>query len=106
MSRQDGQNIVVFGEDVGKLGGVFRATKHLQEEFGEKRCFDFPIAEASLVGVAVGMAINGLKPVVEIQFSGFVFPALQNLFCHVARYRNRTRGRFSCPIVVRMPVGA
>lgn len=106
MGRPEGKNIVVFGEDVGKLGGVFRATKNLQESFGEKRCFDTPIAEASLAGVAVGMAINGLKPVVEIQFSGFVFPALQNLFCHAARYRNRTRGRFTCPLVVRMPVGA
>lgn len=99
------QNLVIYGEDVGLVGGVFRATKELQKKFGEKRCFDVPIAEASLVGIAIGMAINGLKPVVEIQFQGFIYPALQQLFAHAARYRNRTRGRFTCPLVLRAPWG-
>lgn len=96
--------VVTYGEDVGYVGGVFRATRGLQKKYGENRVFDFPIAEASLVGVGVGMAFNGLKPIIEIQFQGFAYPAFQQLFAHVARYRNRTRGRFVCPMVVRMPV--
>lgn len=104
MGRDD--SVVVYGEDVGYEGGVFRATVGLQAKYGEKRCFDSILAESSIVGSAVGMAINGLKPVVEIQFDGFVFPAYNQIVTHVARMRNRTRGRFTVPMVIRMPYGA
>ena len=97
--------VVVFGEDVGFEGGVFRATAGLQKKFGEKRCFDTPIAEAGIIGAGLGMAINGLKPVTEIQFSGFVLPAYNQIVAHVARMRNRTRGKYSVPMVIRMPYG-
>lgn len=97
--------VVTFGEDVGFEGGVFRATAGLQKKYGKDRCFDTPLAEAAIIGSAVGMAINGLKPVVEIQFSGFVLPGLNQIIGHVARYRNRTRGRYSLPLVIRMPYG-
>lgn len=100
------ERVVVFGEDVGRLGGVFRATAGLQKKFGEGRCFDTPLAEAAIVGTAIGMAIYGLRPVVEIQFEGFIFPALNQIIAHAARMRNRSRGRFSCPLVIRMPCGA
>lgn len=99
------KSVVVFGEDVGFEGGVFRATIGLQKKYGVDRCFDTPLAEAGIVGTAVGMAINGLKPVAEIQFSGFVLPALNQILGHVARYRNRTRGRYNLPMVIRMPYG-
>lgn len=104
IAMQQDTSIVIYGEDVGFVGGVFRATRGLQKKYGSERCFDAPIAEASLVGIAVGMAINGLRPIVELQFQGFAYPAFQQLFSHVARFRNRTRGRFTCPMVVRMPV--
>jgi len=97
--------VIVFGEDVGYEGGVFRATAGLQKKYGNKRVFDTPLSEAAIVGSAVGMAVNGLKPVVEIQFSGFVLPALNQIIGHVARYRNRTRGKFHLPMVIRMPYG-
>lgn len=100
------ESVVVFGEDVGLEGGVFRATVGLQEKYGAKRCFDTPIAEAAIVGTAVGMAINGLKPVAEIQFSGFAYPAFNQIISHVARMRNRTRGQRNLPLVIRMPHGA
>ncbi len=96
---------VVYGQDVGREGGVFRVTDHLQEEFGVKRVFDTPLAESGIVGTAVGMAVNGLRPVVEIQFSGFVFSAFNQIACHAARMRNRTRGAFGIPMVIRMPYG-
>jgi pyruvate dehydrogenase E1 component beta subunit len=99
------EKIVVFGEDAGFEGGVFRATAGLQKRFGEARVFDTPIAEAAIIGSAIGMAINGLKPVVEIQFSGFMFPGYNQIVTHMARYRNRTRGRYTLPMVVRMPYG-
>lgn len=99
------KSIVVYGEDAGLEGGVFRATKGLQEKFGEKRVFDTPLAEAGIVGSAVGMAINGLKPVVEIQFSGFMLPAYNQIVAHVARMRNRSRSRYNLPMVIRMPYG-
>ncbi|AGM25889.1 pyruvate dehydrogenase E1 component subunit beta [Spiroplasma syrphidicola EA-1] len=105
LAMEKHQNVIVYGEDAGYEGGVFRATVGLQQKYGEERCFDAPIAEATLVGTAVGMAINGLKPVVEIQFEGFSYPIIQQLFTHVARMRNRSRGRFSCPMVIRMPMG-
>lgn len=98
-------SIVVYGEDAGFEGGVFRATAGLQKKYGEERVFDVPIAEAAIVGSAVGMAINGLKPVVEIQFSGFMFPAYNQIVTHVARYRNRSRNKYTLPLVIRMPYG-
>ncbi len=97
--------VVVFGEDVGLEGGVFRATVGLQRDFGETRCFDTPISESGIVGAAVGMAVAGLHPVVEIQFSGFAFPAFNQIASHVSRMRNRTRGALTASMVIRMPYG-
>lgn len=102
---ENDDSIVVYGEDVGVEGGVFRATVGLQEKFGEKRVFDAPLAESAIVGTAVGMAINGLRPVVEMQFSGFVYPAFNQIITHVARMRNRTRGKYNLPMVIRAPYG-
>lgn len=103
MGKDD--TIVVYGEDVGYEGGVFRATKGLQEKYGPERCFDSILAESSIVGSGIGMAINGLKPVVEIQFSGFMFPAFNQIVTHAARMRNRSRGLYTVPMVIRMPYG-
>lgn len=97
--------VVVYGEDVGVEGGVFRATEGLQKEFGVERAFDTPLAESAIVGTAVGMAINGMKPVVEMQFMGFIYPAVNQIISHVARYRNRTRGQRHLPMVIRAPYG-
>ncbi len=99
------KSIVVFGEDVGLEGGVFRATKGLQKKYGVDRVFDTPLAESAIVGGAIGMAINGLKPIPEIQFSGFSFPAFNQIITHVARFRNRSRGIYTLPMVIRMPYG-
>lgn len=99
------KTVVVFGEDVGVEGGVFRATVDLQKKHGKARCFDTPLAEAAIIGTAVGMAINGLKPIAEIQFSGFIFPGYDQIVSHVARMRNRSRGKYSLPMVIRMPHG-
>ena len=99
------ENIVVFGEDVGKNGGVFRATAGLQEKFGENRVFDSPLAESMIAGLAVGMSLQGLKPVAEFQFMGFIYPAFNQIISHAARMRNRTRGRLHCPLVFRAPFG-
>lgn len=101
----DDSRVVVFGEDTGFEGGVFRVTAGLQKKYGVDRVFDTPIAEAAITGSAVGMAINGLIPVAEIQFDGFVFPGYTEIVTHMARYRNRTRGGYSLPLVVRFPVG-
>jgi len=101
---EDG-SVVVYGEDVGRLGGVFRITDGLQEQFGAERCFDTPVAESGIVGSAVGMAIHGLRPVVEMQFEGFSYPAFDQVVSHVAKYRFRTRGAVSLPLVVRIPYG-
>ncbi len=98
-------SVVVFGEDAGFEGGVFRVTAGLQKKSGEGRVFDTPIAEAAIIGASIGMAINGLKPVAEIQFSGFVFPGYNQLVTHAARMRNRSRGKYGLPMVVRMPYG-
>jgi len=98
-------DVVVFGEDVGKNGGVFRATDGLQAKHGADRVFDSPLAEAMIAGLAIGMAGQGMKPVAEIQFMGFVFPAMNQIVTAAARMRNRTRGRLSCPLVLRMPYG-
>lgn len=97
--------VVVYGEDAGYEGGVFRATQGLQEKYGAERVFDTPIAESSIVGSAIGMAINGLKPVIEIQFDGFIFPAFTQIISHLARFRARTRGNYPVPVVIRVPVG-
>lgn len=99
------ENVVVFGEDVGQNGGVFRATDGLQKRFGEKRVFDSPLAESMIAGLAVGMSTQGLKPVAEFQFMGFIYPAMNQIISHAARMRNRTRGRLSCPLVFRAPFG-
>ena len=98
-------NVVVFGEDVGKNGGVFRATAGLQDRFGEKRVFDTPLAESMIAGLAIGMSLQGLKPVAEFQFMGFIYPAMNQIISHAARMRNRTRGRLHCPLVFRAPFG-
>ncbi|MBU5312847.1 alpha-ketoacid dehydrogenase subunit beta [Tissierella carlieri] len=98
-------SVVVYGEDVGVEGGVFRATVGLQEKFGVQRAFDAPLAESAIVGTAIGMAINGLKPVVELQFMGFSYPAFNQIISHVARMRNRSRGRYTLPMVIRAPYG-
>jgi pyruvate dehydrogenase E1 component beta subunit len=98
-------DVVVLGEDVGVDGGVFRATEGLLEQFGADRVIDTPLAEAGIVGTAIGMALYGLKPVCEIQFMGFMYQAFHQLKSHAARYRSRTRGRYSCPLVVRAPYG-
>ncbi len=96
-------NVLVFGEDVGFNGGVFRVTEGLQKKYGEKRVFDTPLAESAIVGISIGMAINGLKPVGEIQFDGFTYPAFDQLISHASRMRTRSRGKYSCPLVVRAP---
>ena len=97
--------VLLLGEDIGVNGGVFRATLGLQQRFGSARVVDTPLAEAAIAGVAVGMAAMGLKPVMEIQFSGFIYPALDQLINHASRLRNRTRGRLTCPMVLRAPNG-
>ena len=103
MERND--DVIVLGEDVGKNGGVFRATEGLYEAFGEDRVIDTPLAESGIVGTSIGMAAYGLRPVPEIQFSGFMYPAFDQIVSHAARMRTRSRGRFTCPMVVRAPYG-
>ncbi len=98
-------SVVVFGQDVGIHGGVFRATEGLYQRFGGKRVIDTPLDETTIGGLAVGMATQGLKPVCEIQFIGFIYPVLDNLANHAARMRTRTRGRLSCPLVLRVTCG-
>ncbi|WP_020674891.1 alpha-ketoacid dehydrogenase subunit beta [Geopsychrobacter electrodiphilus] len=97
--------VLVFGEDVAVNGGVFRATEGLFEQFGDKRVFDTPLAESGIVGLAVGLAAYGLRPVAEIQFLGFAYAAIDQIFTHAARIRARSRGRYSCPLVIRTPYG-
>jgi pyruvate dehydrogenase E1 component beta subunit len=97
---------VLLGEDVGRDGGVFRVTEGLVDRFGPERVIDTPLAESGAVGAAVGMAALGLRPIVEIQFMGFIYPAFNQIVSHVARLRNRTRGRFAVPLVIRTPYGA
>ena len=99
------KNVVVIGEDVGVNGGVFRATDGLQKEFGKDRVMDTPLSELGIAGAAVGMAVNGMKPVAEIQFSGFLYASFDQLVSHAGRIRSRSRGRFSCPMVIRAPAG-
>lgn len=97
------ENVVVFGEDVGTLGGVFRVTDGLTRDFGEDRCFDTPLAESGIIGFAIGMAMAGFKPVVEMQFDAFAYPAFEQIVSHVAKIRNRTKGALSVPMVIRIP---
>jgi pyruvate dehydrogenase E1 component beta subunit len=99
------EDVLVMGEDVGKNGGVFRATEGLYDEFGGDRVIDTPLAESGIVGTAIGMAAYGLRPVAEIQFMGFIYPAFDQIISHAARLRARSRGRFTCPLVVRAPYG-
>src|SRR2546427_8540539 len=98
-------NVVVLGEDVGKFGGVFRATAGLYEEFGAQRVIDTPLAEGGIIGTAIGMALYGLKPVPEIQFSDFIFPAFDQIVNELAKFRYRSGGQYTCPVVIRTPVG-
>lgn len=98
-------DVMVLGEDVGVNGGVFRATVGLHEKFGSERVIDTPLAESMIAGLSIGMAMQGLKPVAEFQFMGFIYPAMSQLLTHAARVRNRTRGRLSCPAVFRAPFG-
>lgn len=100
---EDDDSVVVFGEDVGTLGGVFRVTEGLAETFGSDRCFDTPLAESGIIGFAVGMAMGGFRPVVEMQFDAFAYPAFEQVVSHVAKLRNRTRGVLSAPMVIRIP---
>lgn len=97
--------VVVFGEDVGFFGGVFRCTAGLQQKYGKSRCFDAPINESGIVGTAIGMAAYGLKPLIEIQFADYVYPAFDQIVSEAARLRHRSNGDFTCPIVIRMPTG-
>ncbi|TDC48644.1 alpha-ketoacid dehydrogenase subunit beta [Actinomadura sp. KC345] len=102
-AMDEDERVVVFGEDVGALGGVFRITDGLTAEFGNDRCFDTPLAEAGIVGFAVGMAMGGFRPVVEMQFDAFAYPAFEQIASHVAKMRNRTRGHVGLPLVIRIP---
>src|SRR5258705_37584 len=97
------ERVLVFGEDVATLGGVFRVTEGLAETFGEQRCFDTPLAESGIVGIAIGMAIRGFVPVPEIQFDGFAAPAFDQMVSHLAKYRMRTRGDVDMPVTIRIP---
>ena len=97
--------VLVFGEDVGKLGGVFRITDKLQEAFGEERCFDTPLAESGIIGTSLGLAMYGYRPIPEMQFDGFTYPAFEQIVSHVAKYRNRSRGTVKLPITIRIPFG-
>jgi 2-oxoisovalerate dehydrogenase E1 component beta subunit len=99
------ETIVVFGEDVGYFGGVFRCTQGLQQKYGRHRCFDTPINESGIVGTAIGMAAYGLKPCIEIQFADYMYPAYDQIVSEAARIRYRSNGQFTCPIVIRMPTG-
>ena len=104
-AMEDDAKVLLMGEDIGKLGGVFRVTEHLQRDFGEKRVLDTPLAESGIVGTAIGLAMTGFRPVIEIQFDGFVFPAFDQITTQLAKLTNRHEGRLSLPIVIRIPYG-
>ena len=99
------KRVVVYGEDVGVVGGVFRVTEGLQKKYGVERVFDSPLAESAIVGTGLGMALSGLRPVVEMQFEGFSYPAFNQIISNVSRMHNRSRGRFKVPMVIRFPYG-
>lgn len=102
---KEDKGVVVYGEDVGVEGGVFRVTEGLQVKHGVERVFDSPLAESGIAGTALGMAISGMKPVIEMQFDGFSYPAFNQILSHISRFRNRTRGKFTVPLVIRIPYG-
>lgn len=102
--RKD-DRVIVFGEDVGFVGGVFRTTEGLQKEFGESRCFDTPLCESGIIGAAIGMSLYGLRPVAEIQFLDFIYPAFDQIVSEAAKMRYRSGGQFTCPLVIRTPYG-
>ncbi|MDP3950119.1 alpha-ketoacid dehydrogenase subunit beta [Microbacterium sp.] len=104
-AMEDDPRVLMMGEDIGKLGGVFRITEHLQRDFGEKRVLDTPLAESGIVGTAIGLAMGGFRPVCEIQFDGFVFPAFDQITTQLAKITNRHEGAVSMPIVIRIPYG-
>ena len=104
-AMRNDKNVLVFGEDVGPKGGVFLATEGLTKEFGEERCFDTPLSEDGIIGTAIGMALNGLKPVAEIQFQDFIFPAFDQIVSEAAKFRYRSGGQYTCPMVIRTPYG-
>jgi len=99
------KDVVILGEDVGRDGGVFRTTEGLLDLYGPERVIDTPLAESGIVGISIGMAVYGLKPVAEIQFMGFIYPAIDQIFSHASRIRSRSRGRYTCPMVIRTPYG-
>ena len=105
LAMERDKRVVVFGEDVGYFGGVFRCTDGLQQKYGKTRCFDAPISELGIVGAAIGMAAYGLRPCVEIQFADYVYPAYDQIVSEAARIRHRSAGDFTCPITIRMPTG-
>lgn len=102
---EDDSKVLLMGEDIGKLGGVFRVTEHLQRDFGDRRVLDTPLAESGIVGTAIGLAMAGFRPVIEIQFDGFVFPAFDQITTQLAKLTNRHEGKLSLPIVIRIPYG-
>jgi 2-oxoisovalerate dehydrogenase E1 component beta subunit len=104
-AMEDDEKVLLMGEDIGKLGGVFRVTEHLQRDFGEQRVLDTPLAESGIVGTAIGLAMAGFRPVIEIQFDGFVFPAFDQITTQLAKLTNRHEGALSLPIVIRIPYG-
>ena len=104
-AMENDPKVLIQGEDVGKLGGVFRITEHLQKDFGEDRVIDTPLAESGIMGTAIGMALRGYRPVVEIQFDGFVYPAFDQIVAQLAKLRSRSRGAIRLPVVVRIPMG-
>ena len=103
---EEDDRTVILGEDIGKNGGVFRATEGLQEAFGEDRVIDTPLSEAGIIGTSIGLAVNGFRPVAEIQFLGFIYPAYEQIMTHVSRIRMRSMSRFTVPMVIRAPYGA
>ncbi|MBT9259287.1 MAG: alpha-ketoacid dehydrogenase subunit beta [Clostridiales bacterium] len=105
LALSEDPRVLLLGEDIGVNGGVFRATDGLFQKYGDERVVDTPLAESAIVGTAIGLALSGLRPVAEIQFMGFIYPALDQLLSHASRFRYRSRGRFTCPMVVRMPYG-
>src|SRR5437588_8682040 len=102
---KDDERVLIMGEDVGARGGVFRATAGFLDEFGEQRVLDTPLAESGIVGCAIGMAMYGLRPVCEMQFDGFTYPAFEQIVSHLAKYGSRSRGRMRLPVVIRIPYG-
>ncbi len=105
VEMRNDDRVVVFGEDVGKKGGVFGATLGLQEEFGEQRCFDTPLSECGIIGAGVGMAVYGMRPIAEIQFLDFIYPAFDQIVSEAAKMRYRSGGEYTCPMVIRSPYG-